>query len=90
MRKSPDKKHPGVERLSDAFLKAKTAVIFHVVLLHHAERVRGKARSADKNYESGNRRNEKASEERITHKGATTNGRSTKIAPEEPKKSRIA
>ena len=33
--------------LSDAFLKAKTAVVFHVVLRHHAGGVRGKAQGAD-------------------------------------------
>lgn len=53
MGKGPDKKHPGVERLSDAFLKAKTAVIFHVVLLLHAGGVRGKAQGADCGDEKG-------------------------------------
>ena len=42
--------------------------------------MRGKARRADKDDESGNRGDEKTSEERITHRGATTNGRPSKIA----------
>ena len=49
--------------------------------------MRGKARRADKNHESGNRRNEKGSEKRITFRGATTNGRPSKFASEETKKS---
>ena len=54
--KGPDKKHPGVEKLSDAFLKEKTALIFHndrVVIGYHAGGVRGKAQGADRGDEEG-------------------------------------
>ena len=51
--------------------------------------MRGKAGRADKDDESGNRRDEKTSKKRITHKGATTNGRPSKFASEEAKKSQI-
>ena len=51
--------------------------------------MRGKARRADKNDESGNCRDEKGSEKRITHRGATKNGRPLKFASEEAKKSQI-
>ena len=51
--------------------------------------MRGKARRAYKNHESGNRRAEKTSKKRITHKGATTNSRPSKFASEEAKKSQI-
>ena len=57
--------------------------------------MRGKARRADKDDESGNRGDEKGGEERITHRGATTYfgiaemGRPSKIASEEAKKSQI-
>ena len=47
--------------------------------------MRGKARGADKDDESGNRGDEKGSKERLTHRGATTNGRPSKIASEEAK-----
>ena len=51
--------------------------------------MRGKARLADQNHESGNRRDEKTSEKRITHRGATVRGRPSKFASEEAKKSQI-
>jgi len=51
--------------------------------------MRRKARRADQNHESGNCGDEKTSKERITHRGATTNGRPSKIASEEAKKSQI-
>ena len=51
--------------------------------------MREKARRADKDDESGDRGDEKDSKERITHKGATTNGRPSKVASEKAKKSQI-
>jgi len=48
--------------------------------------MRRKARRADKDDESRNRGDEKASEERITHKGATTNGRPSKFESQKAKK----
>ena len=70
MGKGPDKKHPGVERLSDAFLKAKKAVIFHVVLRYHAGGVRGKAQGADCGDEEGGCGNQgKRKKQGLTHFG---------------------
>ena len=48
--------------------------------------MRGKARRADKNHESGNCGDEKTSEEGITHRGATTNGHPSKFALQKAKK----
>ena len=53
------------------------------------------ASGTDKNDENGNRRDEKGSKERITHRGATTYfgiaemGRPSKFASEEAKNSQI-
>ena len=56
MEKIPDKKHPEVEKLSDAFLKEKTALIFHndrVVIGYHAGGVRGESQGTDCGDEKG-------------------------------------
>ena len=51
--------------------------------------MRVKARRADKDDESGICRDEKGSEERITHRWATTNGRPSKFASVETKKTAL-
>ena len=82
-----DDKRPPLRRTVHA--KSQRQTHLQECLCQDTRGMRRKARIADQNHESGNRRDEETSEERITHRGATTNGRPSKFASEEAKKSQI-
>ena len=82
-----DDKRPPLRRTVHAESQRQTHI--QECLRQDTKGMRGKARGADKDDESRNCGDEETSEERITHRGATTNGRPSKFVSEEAKKSQI-